>query len=164
MRFIILLFANRAATDSPFMPHIEKSALVPYSAASMFSLVDAVERYPEFLPWCAGTTLRARDAGKTVARIDVDFRGVKQSFTTENTKMGSEKMEMQLIEGPFREFAGTWRFTPLGDAGCKVIFELDYTLANALLESALGGVFGVIANTMIERFVARAEVLYGVGT
>lgn len=145
------------------MPHIEKSALVPYPASGMFALVDAVERYPEFLPWCAGTTLLARDAEKTIARIDVDFRGIKQSFTTENAKSDATRMDMRLVEGPFREFSGAWQFLPLGDAGCKVVFKLEYTLANAVLEAALGGVFGVIANTMIERFVARAESLYGVG-
>lgn len=144
------------------MPHIEKSALVPYSAASMYSLVDAVERYPEFLPWCAKTAVLVRDVEKTIARIDVDFRGIKQSFTTENTKRDGVQMDMRLVEGPFREFVGAWHFMPLGDTGCKVIFKLEYTLANALVETALGGVFGVITNTMIERFVARAEELYGV--
>jgi ribosome-associated toxin RatA of RatAB toxin-antitoxin module len=142
------------------MPLIEKTALVPYPQSRMFALVDAVERYPEFLPWCGGSRVLARDAGKTIATIHVDYRGLRQSFTTENTKQGFERMQMRLIEGPFRRFEGVWQFTALGESGCKVGFSLDYSFASPVLEAAAGGVFGTIATTMIERFVARADQLF----
>lgn len=143
------------------MPLVEKSALVPYSAAEMFALVDQVERYPEFLPWCGGTRVAALDDLTTIATIEINYRGIRQSFTTANTKQGNESMQMSLREGPFRQLEGVWNFTPLGSVGCKVALRLDYSFANTVLEGAVGPVFGMIANTMIERFVARAETLYG---
>jgi ribosome-associated toxin RatA of RatAB toxin-antitoxin module len=143
------------------MPLVEKSALVPYSAAQMFALVDEVERYPEFLPWCGGARVSALEDGTTIATIEINYRGIRQSFTTANTKRGDESMQMSLREGPFRQLEGVWSFIPLGSVGCKVALRLDYSFANAVLEGAVGPVFGMIASTMIERFVARAESLYG---
>ena len=143
------------------MPLVQKSALVAHSATRMFALVDEVERYPEFLPWCGGTRLLVRDALTTVATIEINYHGIRQAFTTANTKQGTESMQISLREGPFKELAGEWRFTALSSAACKVLLRLDYSFANAVLETAVGPVFGLIANTMIERFVARADALYG---
>lgn len=127
----------------------------------MFALVDEVERYPEFLPWCGGTRLLVRDALCTVATIEINYHGIRQAFTTANTKQGTESMQISLAEGPFKELEGMWHFTALGNAGCKVSLRLDYSFANAVLETAVGPVFGLIANTMIECFVSRADALYG---
>jgi ribosome-associated toxin RatA of RatAB toxin-antitoxin module len=143
------------------MPLVEKSALVAFSSAQMFALVDDVERYPEFLPWCSGTQLLARDALITAATIEISYHGIHQSFSTANTKQGNERMQIALTEGPFKALEGEWQFVALGNVGCKVSLRLDYAFSNAVLESAVGPVFGLIANTMIERFVERADVLYG---
>ena len=143
------------------MPLVQKSALVPHSAAEMFALVDDVERYPEFLPWCGGTRVLSRDEFSTVATIDINYLGIRQSFTTANLKQGSKSMQITLREGPFKELKGAWHFAPLGSDGCKVSLRLDYAFANAVLDAAVGPVFGMIANTMIERFVERAAALYG---
>ncbi|MEP7154275.1 MAG: type II toxin-antitoxin system RatA family toxin [Betaproteobacteria bacterium] len=146
------------------MAHVEKSALVPYPAADMFALVDDVARYPEFLPWCGGAEVLEHTAAKTVATIHIDYLGIRQSFTTENAKSKKGRnieMRMTLRDGPFDKLDGTWKFAALDTAACKVSLVLDYGFSNPLLEAAIGPVFGVIANTMIERFVARAEALFG---
>jgi ribosome-associated toxin RatA of RatAB toxin-antitoxin module len=142
------------------MPQVSKSVLVPYSAETMFSLVDAVERYPEFLPWCNSTEVHSRDALQTVATINIRYAGVAQSFTTENKKEGVTWMRINLRDGPFKTLRGAWRFQSLAVAACKVELELEYTFANSLLERAVGPVFGMIAETMMDRFVARADALY----
>jgi ribosome-associated toxin RatA of RatAB toxin-antitoxin module len=143
------------------MPQVAKSVLVPYSASIMFELVDAVERYPEFLPWCGGATVHARDALHTLATLDIRYAGVAQSFTTENIKSGQSEMQLQLRDGPFQRLSGSWIFRALGEEGSKVSLDLEYTFQNRLLESAVGPVFGMIADTMIDRFVQRADQLYG---
>ncbi len=141
------------------MPQVAKSVLVPYSVATMFALVDAVERYPEFLPWCGGASVQVKDAVHTIATLQIRYAGVAQSFTTENTKVGNTEMRIELRDGPFKALNGAWRFRALGE-GCKVSLELNYTFQNALLEAAIGPVFGMIADTMIDRFVMRADVLH----
>ena len=143
------------------MSHVKKSALVAYSAADMFALVDDVARYPEFLPWCGGADVLEQTATLTVATVHIDYLGIRQSFTTENTKVKNSEMNLKLRDGPFERLDGKWRFQELDKSACKVSLELDYGFANPLLEAAVGPVFGIIANTMIERFVARADELYG---
>ena len=142
------------------MSRVEKSALVPYAGAKMFALVDDVALYPEFLPWCGEGVVTERTAEITIAKITIDFHGIKQSFTTRNTKRGLLEMDIQLVDGPFKRLDGAWRFQPLAENACKIALELEYGFANALLENTVGPVFDMIANTMIERFVARADTLY----
>jgi ribosome-associated toxin RatA of RatAB toxin-antitoxin module len=134
---------------------------VEYTQDQMFSLVDAVERYPEFLPWCGGASIAYRDARRTLATININYRGIRQSFTTDNLKEDGRLIQMTLVEGPFKTLDGTWRFIPLTQTGCKVEFRLHYEFSNRLLERLIGPVFHYIANTFIEAFVRRAQAVYG---
>lgn len=143
------------------MAVVEKSVLIARTAQQMFDLVDRVEDYPEFLPWCDGTELLARTEAVTAARIHINFRGIKAHFATENPKVVPNRMDIHLREGPFRRLDGGWRFTTLGDAGCKVAFHLNYEFSSKILEKALGPVFHHIVGTFVDSFVKRAHQVYG---
>ncbi len=143
------------------MASVSRSALVHYRAEQMFELVDAVERYPEFLPWCSSTTVDYRDRTITRATLNIRYRGIRQSFSTENRKEFPQRMTIHLIEGPFRALDGEWRFSPLGDDGCKIDFRLQYEFSSILLEKIVGPVFGYIAGTMMDAFLKRADQQYG---
>ena len=139
------------------MQRVTKSVLVPYPAARMFELVDRVEEYPQFLPWCGGAKVLEQSGDRKTARIDIDYHGVRAHFTTDNVNRPPESIVITLKDGPFRHLHGEWRFRALGDAGCKVEFELAYEFATQLLDKAIGPVFGHIARTFIDAFVKRAE-------
>ena len=143
------------------MAVVEKSVLIERTVTQMFDLVDRVEDYPKFLPWCGGTDLLERNASKTAARLHINYHGLKADFATENAKEAPRWMNIQLKEGPFRSMEGGWRFTPLGETACKVEFRLHYEFSNRILEKALGPVFHHIANTFVESFVKRAHQIYG---
>lgn len=143
------------------MREVNRSVLVEHTPDRMFSLVDAVEDYPGFLPWCGGTTLHHRDAQTTRATIQIRYHGLRQSFTTENMKRAPHEMSIKLVEGPFRSLDGSWRFIDLAGRGCKVEFSLRYEFASRVLEKLFGPVFQHIADTLVEAFVARAAAVYG---
>ena len=145
------------------MPSVRKSVIVPHSCESMFALVDDVERYPEFLPWCPSTEVFERDAATTRARLDIDYHGLRSQISTLNRKQPPERMTLQFVDGPFEDFSGAWRFARLGDAGCRVELELDYRFRNAALAKLLGPVFGYLTDTLVERFVERADALDATG-
>ena len=42
---------------------------------------------------------------------------------------------------------------------CRVEFALDYSFSNAAMTALLGPVFGHIMETLVDRFVARAEAI-----
>ena len=143
------------------MAQVIKSVLVAHSAQRMFELVDAVEKYPEFLPWCGGSACNFRDDKITRATLHINYRGIRQSFSTENVKTPPALMQIRLIEGPFRTLEGSWRFTDLNGRGCKVELSLQYEFSSRLLEKLIGPVFGYIANSMVDAFVKRAQSIYG---
>lgn len=134
---------------------------MPYRPEQMFDLVEAVEQYPQFLPWCSGSTVSHRDPLLTKATIHVSFRGIRQSFSTVNSKHYPDSMRLGLADGPFKSLDGEWRFTALGDAGCRVDFRLGYEFSNALLARVAGPVFAHIAGTMMDAFLRRADQIYG---
>lgn len=139
------------------MASVRKIVFVEHSAERMFELVDRVEDYPRFLPWCGGTELLERSDHKTSARIHISYHGVKAHFSTENTKEFPVSMSIALKEGPFRSMEGGWRFTPLGEHACKIEFQLSYEFSAKLLEKVLGPVFNHIANTFVDSFLKRAQ-------
>ena len=143
------------------MALVEKSMLVEYPAETMYSLVDDVVRYPEFLPWCGGAEILSRDEQNVHAALHINYKGIKQRFSTRNRVEAPKLIEITLIEGPFRRLDGQWRFTPLGAEACKVEFALHYEFSSRLLEKLVGPVFSYIANSFVDAFVKRAESLYG---
>ncbi|HEY7945866.1 MAG TPA: type II toxin-antitoxin system RatA family toxin [Casimicrobiaceae bacterium] len=145
------------------MRSVHKSVLVPYSARQMFELVDRIEDYPKFLPWCGSATILEHTADGALARIDIDYHGVRAHFTTANRNHAPDRIVVELRDGPFRRLDGIWQFRALSDTACKVEFELDYEFATPLLETLIGPVFGRIADSFIDAFVRRAASLYGGG-
>ena len=139
------------------MQVVTKSVLVPFPVARMFELVDRVEEYPQFLPWCGGAKVLEQSGDRKTARIDIDYHGVRAHFTTDNVNRPPESIVITLKDGPFRHLHGEWRFRALGESGCKVEFELAYEFATQLLDKVIGPVFGHIARTFIDAFVKRAE-------
>jgi ribosome-associated toxin RatA of RatAB toxin-antitoxin module len=143
------------------MSIVGRSALVNHSAQQMFALVSEVESYPEFLPWCDRARVAERSPGRTVATLRINFRGLKEEFTTENRDRPHERIDMKLVSGPFRSLEGSWRFTALSDRACKVELSLRYEFANALLGKLAGAVFDEIANSLVDAFARRAEQQFG---
>ncbi|MEH6347250.1 MAG: type II toxin-antitoxin system RatA family toxin [Bermanella sp.] len=143
------------------MTHIERSALVMHSAQRMFDLVNDVKRYPEFLPWCIDAHIQSESDTKLVAGLTIKKGGIKQSFTTRNEKQSPDWMSMELVDGPFKKLNGLFKFQPLSDEACKVIFELDFEVAGKILGLTLTPIFKQASNTMVDAFVKRADELYG---
>ena len=143
------------------MSEVKKLVLIERTPAQMFALVDDVEDYPRFLPWCDGTEVRERTDATTVATLHINYHGIKSQFTTENAKEAPGLMRLRLREGPFRQLEGEWHFLPLGETACKIEFRLQYEFSNKLLEKVLGPVFNHIANTFVDAFVKRADQVYG---
>ena len=139
------------------MIRVQRSALVASRVETLYALVADIEAYPQFLPWCRGAKIHERRDEYVRATLRIDFRGVRQEFTTENTHQVDARIEMRLIDGPFKSLVGCWKFQPLGPNACKVEFELAYEFASALLGRLVGPVFNHIANTLVDAFIRRSE-------
>lgn len=146
------------------MKTVHKSVLIWYSAEEMFALVTDVARYPEFLPWCDRASVVENGDTEMKAEIGIAFSGIHQTFTTLNEHVPGREVRMKLLNGPFSNLDGQWRFIPLGNEhqrACKVELELHYGFSNATLAKLVGPVFDKIAGTMVDAFVKRAEEMYG---
>jgi len=144
---------------------VQKSALVLYSADLMYELVNRVDAYPEFLPWCGGAQVFEESEDSMVAEIVIDFKGVRQSFKTANELIRPINstpgfINLHLVDGPFKSLSGEWRFYGLGGLGSRVEFDLDYEFSSVVLAKLLSPVFDRIAETLVDSFVARAEAVH----
>lgn len=143
------------------MKRIARSALVSHAAPQLYALVEDIEAYPRFLPWCTGAQVHERSADETRATLTVGMKGLRQSFTTLNRNRPYESIDMRLVEGPFRHFAASWRFKALASDACRIDFSLEYEFASRVLARLLEPLFDRIADTMVDAFVRRAEEVYG---
>ncbi len=143
------------------MHSVERSVLVPHSASQMFDLVADVEKYPDFMPWCGGASVSARDEKGMQASITISLAGIKQTFTTRNTHEYPTCIELELVDGPFSVLKGKWQFLALSEDACKVLFTLNYAFSNRALETLVGPIFNRIATSFIDSFTQRAQVCFG---
>ena len=143
------------------MPSVKRSALVPFSAIQMYALVNDIESYPEFLPWCRSTRILDRNDDEVRATIEMQKSALHKSFTTINRLQPGKMMEVSLVEGPFRKLDGFWRFEALREDASKVSLDLDFELAGPVVSRVVGPIFHQIANSVVDAFCKRAVEVYG---
>lgn len=143
------------------MRSVSRSALVPYSAAEMYALVDDVEAYPEFLPWCSDAVVHELDGEYQEATLELSKGGVSNRFTTRNRRVTAELIDIALVGGPFRQLQGGWRFQQLGDAGSKVSLALDFEFSSKIVSMMFGSFFEETCNSLVDAFTKRAQEVYG---
>lgn len=143
------------------MTTIKRNAIVPHTPRQMFELVSNIEDYPRFLPWCSGSHINSRDEKQVEARLDISWSGMSKSFATRDILYPYERIDMELVEGPFKHLNGRWDFIALGEHGCKVNMELDFELTGHFLDFVFLPVFNHIANSLVDAFCKRAVEVYG---
>ncbi len=143
------------------MTHVQKSALVKFSAQQMFELVDNIEAYPEFLPWCSGSRIISRSPEVVEAELSIAKGGFHKSFATRNKLDNGGRIYMSLLNGPFSSLDGVWDFMPLREDASKISLDLQFEMSGVLASLAFGAVFNQICNTMVSSFTQRAKQVYG---
>lgn len=143
------------------MTPLERTALLSFSAEEMFSLVSDIEAYPQFLPGCVSARIESAEAELVQARLGFRIKGLNESFATQNRMIEGRRIEMKLLEGPFRRLSGVWEFLPLAEKACKVSLKLDLDFGSRLLEGTLGPLIDRAIGGIMDAFKARAGKLYG---
>ncbi len=139
------------------MPEICRSALLPYPAEFMYRLVNDAAAYPEFLPWCGGVEIHHEDDESMDASIRMKAPGINSRFRTRNRMVPGKSIDIDLVDGPFEQLRGHWRFTALAGDGCKIELKLKFEVKRSLGAALLAPAFNRIANTMVESFCKRAR-------
>lgn len=142
------------------MPDLHKHALVPYSAAKMYEVVNQVDLYSDFLPWCADSRILEVTKYSMTASVMMKKGPLDQTFTTKNKLEPGHQIDLELVDGPFKKLSGRWKFEDLASHGSKVTLTLHYEFSNSIIAMVVGPVFNQIANTLVDSFCKRAEQLY----
>lgn len=143
------------------MRRVSKTALVPYTAPQMFALVDDVEAYPRFLPWCNSAEILSRSDEAVEATLELQKGSVTKAFTTRNSRNEPDSIDLELLDGPFRYLSGGWQFKGLGDQGCKVSLELEFEFDSVMVDMMFGAFFESTCNSLVDAFTTRAQAVYG---
>lgn len=143
------------------MTVINRSALLPYRAEQLFDLVNDIEAYPRYLDGCVGAQVLRRDEDVIEARLDLARGGIRQSFSTRNRMVAAREITLELIDGPFDYFVGRWDFHALGDAGCKLSLNLEFTMRSGVLGAAASKLFDRVSNNLVDAICRRAREIYG---
>jgi len=142
------------------MQVVERSALVTFTPAQMFALVNDIPRYPEFLPWCVGVRVEEVSPTERLASLKIAHGVLQTEFTTRNTLTPDKQIDMRLTHGPFRDLTGAWRFDAIGDRGSRVHFKVEFEFKNRLTSAAFNAVFEALCGSIVEAFVTRAQKVY----
>jgi ribosome-associated toxin RatA of RatAB toxin-antitoxin module len=142
------------------MPRINRNALMPYTAKQMYDIVNGVDSYQDFLPWCASSQIIEQTEKLMKATVLMKKGKLNHSFTTQNNLIDGEKIHMNLVNGPFKVLRGDWIFTNFSEQGSKIELNLEFEFSNRLVGLLIGPVFTQIANTLVDAFCQRAHQLY----
>ncbi|MCY3541740.1 MAG: type II toxin-antitoxin system RatA family toxin [Gammaproteobacteria bacterium] len=136
--------------------HIERSVLLPYAVADMFELVSDVDSYQEFVPWCQKSEVIESTDEYVVGTLQVQYAGLTERIVTKNILEPYEKIEMNLLQGPFAQFTGEWRFLDLG-IGSKATLDLSFDVHKHVLISLASRFIEKSVEKILHSFVRRAQ-------
>jgi ribosome-associated toxin RatA of RatAB toxin-antitoxin module len=139
------------------MREVKRSALIAESPARMYALINDIERYPEFVPWCAAARIDSRKEGEVVATLNIKRGPLRAEFTTRNLLEPDRRVLMQFVSGPFRVLEGLWTLSPLGELGCRVELEMRFEFANRVAGTLFEPLFEDTAASLVDAFVKRAR-------
>jgi ribosome-associated toxin RatA of RatAB toxin-antitoxin module len=140
------------------MREVKRSALVNQPAARLYALINDIESYPQFLPWCTHASVVACGPREIVATLGVRQGSLQGEFTTRNTLEPDRRVHMQLVSGPFRALEGLWLLTPVA-AGCRVDLTMRFAFRNALTGLLFEPKFAETVGSLVDAFVARARAM-----
>jgi len=144
------------------MTTITRSSLVLYTPDQMFDLVNDVEAYPSFLPWCRDSKIISKTDDEISASLELAKGGVHHVFSTQNKLVHGQSIDIKLIDGPFQHLEGHWQFGMIGDnQGCRIQLDMDFEFSNRLISMALGPIFTQISGSLVDAFCKRAQEIYG---
>ena len=139
---------------------IERQVEVPFSALQMYALVNDIDAYPEFLPWCEKTQVLRASGEEVEASITLRKGAIHKTFVTRNHNEPGSRIVVTLVDGPFRHLDGFWAFEDLPDGGSRVTLDMRFEFANRLLERAIGPIFREIVKSLVGAFRKRAFEVY----
>ncbi len=139
------------------MREVKRSALIAESPDRMYELINDIERYPEFVPWCTASRVESRKEGEVVATLTIKRGPLRAEFTTRNLLEPGKRVLMQFVSGPFSVLEGLWTLTPLGDLGCRVELEMRFEFANRVAGTLFAPLFEDTAASLVDAFVKRAR-------
>ena len=143
------------------MTEISKTTVVPYTPVEMYVLVNDIESYPTFLPWCTAAKILSQQEESLTATLSLALGKIKQSFTTENTMQDGSRIDIRLIEGPFKHLSGYWRFIQEDEQSCHIHLHMNYEFKSKIIKHTLGKAFYIVIDTLVDSFVHRAQQIYG---
>lgn len=143
------------------MPRIDQTRELPWSAEQMFDLVADVRRYAEFLPWVVATRVKSDSDDVMIADMLVGFSALREKFTSRVVKDRPRTIKVEYIDGPLKQLANDWTFTPTPDDGCRIDFSVEFTFRNAIFEKLAGQYLDAAFRKMVAAFEKRAAQLYG---
>jgi ribosome-associated toxin RatA of RatAB toxin-antitoxin module len=141
------------------MREVKRSALVNRPPAVLFALINDIESYPQFLPWCSHARVLSRSPTEVIATIGVRQGALHGEFTTRNALEPERRIDMSLVSGPFRTLEGEWRLEPIDPGGCRVELAMRFAFSHRLSALLFEPKFAATIGSLVDAFVARAHAL-----
>jgi coenzyme Q-binding protein COQ10 len=145
------------------LPAHSETRFLPYTADLMYEIVADVERYPEFVPWCAGLRVLKRgregDCEVMYAETLVGYKALRERYTSRVVLDPAVRtIDVAQTEGPFRQLENHWRFTPERE-GCRVEFSIVFEFKSRVLGMVAAAALGPVMSRMTDAFESRARKL-----
>lgn len=142
------------------MPVYSEKRRLPYTSEQLFNLVIAVDKYPEFLPWCVESRITKQEENVFYADLVIGYKMIRERFSSKVTLKNSEHVHVEYLKGPMKYLSNHWRFISEPDGSCIVDFYVEFEFKNRFFQRLMGVFFSEIVRRMVTAFEIRAKELY----
>ena len=142
-----------------FVPVVHYQLETTHAASKLYGLVNDITSYHEFVPFCTNGQVLKRGESWLEASLQFTVSGFSHSFTTRNTMVDNQEIDIELVDGPFKHLDGKWTFQSLETGGSIVSLDMDFEVAG-VLSYLFEPIFYQISHSLVDVFAARADQLY----
>jgi len=134
---------------------IKKEAIILKDRKTVFNIVNRVDLYKNFVPYCVDSKIIFEENNEMEAKLNFNLKGLKTSFTTRNKINENESIEMVLIDGPFKKLDGKWEFKEV-DNKTIIFLTINYEAENKIVEYTVTKSLEKITNYLVSAFVSES--------
>ena len=146
------------------MPKASVKRLIGSDKDKLIELVLAVDKYPEFIPYCLNSKIyEKKDQGDIIHMVaDLTIgKGIFKDTYKSDVNYNKKKniILVKNLDGPLKYLNNRWVFVEKGKS-TEVSFEVDFELKNKFLNILMTKSFQYGLDKIADAFQKRAEKLY----
>ena len=115
------------------MDCIKKNESINIDIQTIFTLINQVDKYSDFLPWCNDIIIKEKTQKYIITEVKVGFQNINEKYLCKVLLYPKKRILLDYISGPFEYLEIDWKFSKISKNKTEVNFFCNFRFQSLFL-------------------------------